>query len=47
MVPQLLPLVKEVAEESDIIYYDEISKDLSIYSTYLGELKELILLRIS
>lgn len=37
--PQLLPLVKEVAKNSDIIYYDEKSKDLSIMSTYLGELK--------
>lgn len=38
-VPQLLPLVKEVAEDSEIIYYDENSKDLSVMSTYLGELK--------
>ena len=37
--PQLLPLVKNVAMESDIIYYDEKSKDLAVRSTYLGELK--------
>ena len=37
--PQLLPLVKDVAMESDIIYYDEKSKDLAVRSTYLGELK--------
>lgn len=37
--PNLLPLVKDVAIESEIIYYDEKSKDLSIRSTYLGELK--------
>ena len=36
---ELLPLVKDVAMESDIIYYDEKSKDLSVRSTYLGELK--------
>ena len=38
-VPTLLPHVKDVAMESDIIYYDDKSKDLSIMSTYLGELK--------
>ena len=38
-VPTLLPHVKNVAMESDIIYYDDKSKDLSIMSTYLGELK--------
>ena len=37
--PNLLPLVKEVATNSEIIYYDEKSKDLSVMSTYLGELK--------
>lgn len=36
---ELLPLVKDVAIESDIIYYDEVGKDLAIMSTYLGELK--------
>lgn len=38
-VPTLLPHVKDVALDSDIIYYDDKSKDLSIMSTYLGELK--------
>ena len=38
-VPTLLPHVKDVAMDSDIIYYDDKSKDLSIMSTYLGELK--------
>lgn len=35
----LLPHVKDVAMDSEIIYYDDKSKDLSIMSTYLGELK--------
>ena len=38
-VPTLLPHIKNVAINSDIVYYDDKSKDLSIMSTYLGELK--------
>lgn len=38
-VPELLPLVKDVAIESDMIYYDEKSKDLSVMATYLSECK--------
>ena len=38
-VPTLLPHVKDVAMDSEIIYYDDKSKNLSIMSTYLGELK--------
>ena len=37
--PQLLPYVKEVALESNMIYYDEKSKDLSLMSTYMAECK--------
>lgn len=36
---ELLPMLKDVAVESDLIYYDEKSKDLSIMSTYLAECK--------
>lgn len=38
-VPNLLPLVKDVAIDSNMIYYDEKSKDLSVLSTYIGECK--------
>ena len=38
-VPELLPLIKPVADNSDMIYYDEKSKNLSIMSTYIGECK--------
>lgn len=34
---ELLPMLKDVAVESDLIYYDEKTKDLSIMSTYLAE----------
>lgn len=36
---ELLPMLKDVAVESDLIYYDEKTKDLSIMSTYLAECK--------
>lgn len=36
---ELLPMLKDVAIESDLIYYDEKTKDLSIMSTYLAECK--------
>lgn len=36
-VPELLPMVVDVCKNSDLIYYDEESKDLSIMATYLGE----------
>lgn len=36
-VPELLPLVAKVCKNSDKIYFDEKSKDLSIASTYMGE----------
>ena len=38
-VPELLPLIKDVADDSEMIYYDDKTKDLSIYATYLGELR--------
>lgn len=38
-VKELLPMLKDVAVESDLIYYDEKTKDLSIMSTYLAECK--------
>lgn len=34
---ELLPMLKDVAVESDLIYFDEETKDLSIMSTYLAE----------
>lgn len=36
---ELLPMLKDVAVESDLIYYDEKTKDLSIMSTYFAECK--------
>ena len=36
---ELLPMLKDVAVKSDLIYYDEKTKDLSIMSTYLAECK--------
>lgn len=36
---ELLPMLKDVVVESDLIYYDEKTKDLSIMSTYLAECK--------
>lgn len=36
---ELLPMLKDVAVESNLIYYDEKTKDLSIMSTYLAECK--------
>lgn len=36
---ELLPMLKDVAVESDLIYYDEKTKDLSIMSTYIAECK--------
>ena len=36
---ELLPMLKDVAVESDLIYYDEKTKDLSMMSTYLAECK--------
>jgi len=38
-IAEVLPLIKSVADNSDIIYYDSKSKDLSIMSTYIGECK--------
>lgn len=38
-VPELLPFIKDVATDSDMIYYDDKSKDLSLLSTYIGECK--------
>ena len=38
-VPELLPLIKDVADDSDMIHYDNNTKDLSIMSTYIGECK--------
>lgn len=35
--PELLPLVVETVKESELIYYDEETKDVSIMVTYLGE----------
>nr|DAJ50632.1 MAG TPA: ATP dependent DNA helicase [Caudoviricetes sp.] len=34
---ELLPMLKDVAVKSDLIYFDEETKDLSIMSTYLAE----------
>lgn len=34
---ELLPMLKDVAVKSDLIYFDEKTKDLSIMSTYLAE----------
>jgi exodeoxyribonuclease V, alpha subunit len=34
---ELLPMLKDVAVKSDLIYFDEATKDLSIMSTYLAE----------
>lgn len=34
---ELLPMLKDVAVESDLIYFDEETKDLSIMSTYTAE----------
>lgn len=34
---ELLPMLKDVAIKSDLIYFDEETKDLSIMSTYLAE----------
>lgn len=34
---ELLPMLKDVAVESDLIYFDEETKDLSIMSTYVAE----------
>lgn len=34
---ELLPMLKDVAVESDLIYFDEETKDLSIMATYLAE----------
>lgn len=36
---ELLPMLKDVAVKSDLIYFDEETKDLSIMSTYLAECK--------
>lgn len=36
---ELLPMLKDVVVESDLIYYDGKTKDLSIMSTYLAECK--------
>lgn len=36
-VPELEPLIVKVAKESELFYYDEESKDLSIATTYDGE----------
>lgn len=38
-VPQLIPMLKTVSVNSDYIYYDEKSKDLSVMSTYMAECK--------
>ena len=38
-VPYFIPLLKDVSVESDYIYYDEKSKDLSVMDTYLAECK--------
>lgn len=39
LYPELESLIVPVAKSSEMIYYDEDSKDLSIMSTYLGEVK--------
>lgn len=46
---ELLPKLKDVALESNLIYYDEKSKDLSVMSTYLAEcrVKEFITNKIN
>lgn len=36
-VPQLLPLLKNVSQESDLIYYNEDTNELSKMNTYSGE----------
>ena len=38
-VPYLIPMLKDVSVKSDYIYYDEVSKDLSVMQTYLAECK--------
>ena len=38
-VPELLPLVVKVCTDSQFIYYDKESKDLSCMDTYMGEVK--------
>ena len=38
-VPELLPKVVDVCENSDLIYYDKKSKDLSRMDTYIGEVR--------
>lgn len=38
-VPELTELIVPTVKESDLIYYDEKSKDVSIMETYLGECK--------
>jgi len=38
-VPYLIPMLKDVSENSGYIYYDQKSKDLSVMETYLGECK--------
>lgn len=34
---ELIPLLKDVAQKSDLVYYDEPTKDLSLMSTYMAE----------
>jgi len=36
-VPYFIPMLKDVAEKSEIIYYDEKTTDLAIMSTYVAE----------
>jgi len=36
---ELIPMLKDVSKNSDYIYYDEKSNDLSVLTTYLGECK--------
>lgn len=38
-VPYFIPMLKDVSVNSDYIYYDEASKDLSVMDTYLAECK--------
>ena len=48
-VPELMPLIVNVAKTNDLFYYDEESKDLAVSSTYLGEcqIKDFIQCKIS